>query len=108
MKRPLPHTDTLLSRSRRSCTENAAPAVDHPDYLVFDLSVDEAEATPVRPGMAVMDAIYAAHKAKLDDIANTFKSVTDYSGGETMIAAAPCCNPANAVCRCDPTGDSDE
>ena len=88
--------------SQDSCKENAAPPVDHPDYLIFDLDADPAESTPIRPGKAVLDAIYAAHKAKLDDIQNTFRGNTSYAEGGTMIGAAPCCNASNVQCRCAP------
>jgi arylsulfatase A-like enzyme len=84
-----------------SCTEDPPKAIEHPDYLIFDLDTDPAESTPVRPPQAVLDAIWAAHHALLVDINTTFRSVTDYSEGPTMIGSAPCCNPANAVCRCE-------
>ena len=88
--------------SQPSCTEKAAPPVDHPDYLVFDLDTDPGEATPVRPGKAVMDAIWTAHRDFLNNIATTFRSNTSYAEGNTTVSAGPCCNPANAVCRCQP------
>jgi len=86
--------------SQPSCTERAAPAVDHPDYLVFDLDADPGEATPIRPPPAVMDAIFAAHAAKLADIASTFKSVAQYDVGPSTVKSGPCCNAAFADCRC--------
>lgn len=89
--------------SMPSCTQNAAPPVEHPDYLVFDLENDPGEATPVRPGKDVMDAIWAAHHALLLDINATFRSVTSYAQGNTTISAGPCCDAANAACRCEPT-----
>ena len=92
-----------LTYSQASCTEPAAKAVAHPDYLVFDLDADPGESTPVQPGQAVMDAIYAAHRAILVDIETTFRSVANYSSG-TMVEDAPCCNPNNAACRCDAAG----
>ena len=76
--------------------------MDHPDYLVFDLDADPGETTPVRPGKEVMDAIFKAHAAKLLDIATTFRGNTSYAEGPTMVGSAPCCNPANAACRCTP------
>lgn len=89
--------------SQDSCTEPSAKAVEHPNYLVFDLDADPGESTPIRPGKAVMEAIWAAHNAKLVDIATTFRSNTSYAQGATMVGSAPCCNGANAVCRCNPT-----
>ena len=86
--------------SQPSCTEPAAKPVYHPDYLVFDLSADPGETTPVRPGKAVMDEIWKAHNALLVDIATTFRSNTSYAVGPTMVGSAPCCNASNAVCRC--------
>ena len=88
--------------SQPSCTEDAAPPVDHPDYLVFDLDTDPGEATPIRPGKAVMDAIWTAHRDFLHNIATTFRSNTSYAEGNSKVSAGPCCNPANAVCRCEP------
>ena len=91
-----------LTYSQPSCTEDAAPPVAHPNYLVFDLDADPGETTPIRPSKAVMDAIFTAHAAKLLDIATTFRGNTSYAVGKTMVGSAPCCNPANAVCRCTP------
>ena len=90
-----------VTYSQASCKEPPAAPVHHPDYLVFDLDADPGETTPVRPGQAVMDAIFAAHAAVLHDIASTFMSAANYSSG-TMVEDAPCCNAANALCRCDP------
>jgi len=92
--------------SQPGCGTPAAAPRDHPDYLVFDLDADPAESTPVRPGPAVMDAIWAAHHAYLADIAGSFRSATNYSIGSTTVGSAPCCNPANAACRCDASGVS--
>ena len=82
------------------CGGKRAPPVDHPAYLIFDLDADPSESTPVRPGKAVLDAIWAAHNAFLVSINTTFRSVTSYESGPTMIGSAPCCNASNAVCRC--------
>lgn len=87
-----------------SCTAGAPPPVDHPGYLVFDLDADPGESTPVRPPQAVMDAIWAAHNAFLKDVHSTFRSNTSYAVGATTVEAGPCCNAANAVCRCDAAG----
>ena len=88
--------------SQAACKEPSAAPVAHPDYLVFDLDADPSESTPIRPGRAVMDAIWAAHNALLKDIATTFRGNTSYAEGPTMIGSAPCCNASNAVCRCTP------
>jgi arylsulfatase A-like enzyme len=88
--------------SQDSCKESSAPAVDHPDYLVFDLDADPSESTPIRPPQAVLDAIYAAHAAKLLDIETTMRGNTSYATGATMIGSAPCCNASNIQCRCTP------
>ena len=89
--------------SQPGCNEPAAPHVDHPNYLVFDLDVDPSESTPITLPQDIMDLIWKEHHAKLADINTTFQSNADYSTGSTMISAAPCCNPNNAVCRCEPT-----
>ena len=88
--------------SQAACREPAAAAVDHPNYLVFDLDADPSESTPVTPPAEVMDAIWKAHNALLVDIATSFRGNTSYAEGATMVGAAPCCNAANAVCRCTP------
>ena len=85
-----------------SCTAPAPAPRDHPDYLVFDLYAEPGETTPVRPPADVLDAIYAAHRAFLENVHTTFKSNTSYASGPTTVGSGPCCNPANAVCRCDP------
>ena len=89
--------------SQAGCKEPASPPVDHPDYLVFDLDTDPSESTPIRPPQEVMDLIYATHKEYLFNISSTFRSVTNYSSG-TMVGDGPCCNPNNAVCRCEAGG----
>ena len=87
--------------SQPSCTEDKAKPIDHPDYIIFDLAADPGESTPVRPPQDVLDAIWSAHHALLADVANTFSSNTSYATGPTMVGSAPCCNAANAVCRCN-------
>jgi hypothetical protein len=62
--------------SQASCTQPAAGAVEHPDYLVFDLDADPSESTPIRPPQDVMDTIFAAHAALLNDISTTFRGNT--------------------------------
>lgn len=87
--------------SMPGCKEPSAKAVEHPDYLIFDLDADPSESTPVRPPQAVLDAIWNAHHALLADVATTFRSTANYSTGATTVGSAPCCNASNAVCRCD-------
>jgi arylsulfatase A len=88
--------------SQPGCNEDAAPSVEHPDYLVFDLDADPGESTPITLPKSIMDTVWQAHHAKLLDINSTFYSEVDYSTGTDMISAAPCCNPKNAFCRCEP------
>ena len=85
------------------CTESAGNTTDWPNYLVFDLTADPGESTPITLPASIMDIIWAHHHALLLDVDNTFKSITDYSSG-TMIADAPCCNANNAGCRCIANG----
>lgn len=85
--------------AQEGCTERAGNTTDWPNYLVFDLTADPGESTPITLPSSVMDIIWSKHHALLLDINNTFKSITDYSSG-TMIADAPCCNAKNAGCRC--------
>jgi arylsulfatase G len=84
-----------------SCTEPKTKPIDHPDYLIFDLDADPGESTPVRPPQDVLDAIWTAHHALLVEVNATMRSNTSYAVGPTMVGSAPCCNAANAVCRCN-------
>jgi len=87
--------------SQPGCNEAPAPPVDHPNYLVFDLDADPGESTPVTPDAATMATIFQAHAAYLASITSSYRSVTNYTRGTSMVGSAPCCNPANAVCRCN-------
>ncbi len=82
------------------CEGKASSVVNHNPPLVFDLDADVSEKAPLAPAAIpsfVMQKILEGHKSKLNSIATTFRSVTNYS---TSPDAQPCCNPHNVVCRC--------
>ena len=72
--------------------------VNHNPPLVFDLSVDQAESTPINASTELIAQLDAARNATLADIASTVKHDGHYmSGGKE---AWGCCNPKSEVCRC--------
>ena len=73
--------------------------MNHSPPLIFDLARDPAEASPlVNVSTELINHLNALHKAKIDDIASTFRSVADYSQGGDE--ARPCCNRASPYCAC--------
>lgn len=73
--------------------------MNHSPPLIFDLATDPAEASPlVNVSTELINHLNALHKAKIDDIASTFRSVADYSQGGDE--ARPCCNRASPYCAC--------
>ena len=72
--------------------------------LVFDLSVDPAEAAPIPVGQlpaGLLAAARAAQHAKNESIFSTLRSVADYTNGRGSLAG-PCCNKHEPACRCHP------
>lgn len=96
-----------------SCT-GAAKACDgatgkpqiHDPPLLFDLERDKAEATPLESSAAeywaVVEQITRRREELLWDIA-TDRSVST-ANYNTDGSAVPCCDPQQAVCRCDTLG----
>ncbi len=70
----------------------------HEPPLIFDLSRDLAESTPIVVSQSVYDAIEQALKAKLGDINSTPRSIADYRIGGLDERA--CCDAGHIVCRC--------
>jgi hypothetical protein len=66
--------------------------------LIFDLSRDLAESTPIVVSQSVYDTIDQALQAKLKDIASTPHTKVDYRIGG--LDARACCDAGHIVCRC--------
>ncbi|XP_042623482.1 arylsulfatase G-like isoform X1 [Cyprinus carpio] len=69
--------------------------------LIFDLSQDEAEETPLNPESdeyrSVLKEVEREREALLWDIATDKVSLADYT---VIPAAVSCCQPHNPTCRC--------
>lgn len=72
----------------------------HDPPLVFDLSKDPAESTPITVSKALYAHFERVRNATMQNITNTFHSVPDYGQG-TLKEQQPCCNVNNVVCRCE-------
>ena len=75
-----------------------------PEPVVFDLSTDPAESSPVPVGSlpgGLLAAAAAMRLAKNDSIFGTLRSVADYTNGRGSVAG-PCCNQGEPACRCQP------
>lgn len=66
--------------------------------LIFDLSRDLAESTPITVPQSIYDTIEQALQAKLQDIASTPHTKVDYRIGG--LDARACCDAGHIVCRC--------
>ena len=64
-----------------ACGGKEGPILTHDPPLIFDLSRDLAESTPVVVSQSVYDSIDQALQAKLNDIASTARSTPDYRTG---------------------------
>ena len=72
--------------------------------LLFDLTLDEGEATALdiissAPHKAIAATMVKMRAAEIADVAATARTVTDYSSSAAG-RAANCCNEANPACRC--------
>lgn len=89
-----------------ACGGAVGTAQIHDPPLIFDLQRDKAEETPLDSRTpeywALVEQITRRREELLWDIA-TDKSVStaNYNTDET---AMPCCDPQQAVCRCDTWG----
>jgi hypothetical protein len=73
--------------------------VDHDPPLIFDLSVDRAEARPVDPASipGVLQRVKAEYEAYWRSVNTTMRSRTDYGSGGRKFA--PCGNASSPSCR---------
>ncbi|XP_067344213.1 arylsulfatase G isoform X2 [Channa argus] len=100
------HKAFYITGAAEACGGSTGRQQLHDPPLIFDLNYDKSEETPldVRSPeyQAVAERISRQREKLLWDIA-TDKSVStaDYSKNK---AAAPCCDPKQAVCRCHMQG----
>jgi arylsulfatase G len=81
-----------------ACGGKEGFTLPHEPPLIFDLSRDLAESTPIVVSQSVYDAIDQALHAKLKDIASTPRTEVDYRIGG--LDARACCDAGHIVCRC--------
>ena len=89
---------TTYSASDGACGGRRGLIIDHKPPLIFDLSRDLAESTPIVVSESVYNAIDQALQAKLKDIASTPHTQVDYRIGG--LDARACCDAGHIVCRC--------
>ena len=81
-----------------ACGGQRGLTIDHKPPLIFDLSHDLAESSPIIVSQEVYNAIDQALEAKLKDIASTPYTKVDYRIGG--LDARACCDAGHIVCRC--------
>lgn len=81
-----------------ACGGKEGVPIPHEPPLIFDLSHDLAESTPIVPSQSVYEAIEQALQAKLKDIKSTPRTTVDYRIGG--LDARACCDAGHIVCRC--------
>ncbi|XP_076856532.1 arylsulfatase G isoform X2 [Brachyhypopomus gauderio] len=95
------HKAFYITGSAEACGGAKGKEQLHDPPLIFDLSSDVAEGSPLDPTsakyQAVLREVEGEREAVLWDIATDNVSTADYS---TTQAALPCCTPQNPVCRC--------
>lgn len=97
------HKAFYITGSAEACGGATGQQQLHDPPMIFDLQRDEAEEMPLQVGtpeyLAIAERIGRRREALLWDIA-TDESVSkaDY---RTDPSSAPCCDPAQPVCRCD-------
>ena len=89
---------TTYSAIDGACGGQRGLTIAHKPPLIFDLSHDLAESTPVVPPQSVYDDIEMALEAKMKDIASTPYTRVDYRAGG--LDARACCDAGHIVCRC--------
>jgi arylsulfatase G len=89
---------TTYSAIDGACGGKEGSIINHKPPLVFDLSRDLAESTPIVVSQSVYNAIDQALQAKLYDIDSTPHSKVDYRIGG--LDARACCDAGHIVCRC--------
>ena len=85
-------------------TQGVDTCTDHDPPLLFDLSVDPAEADPIDtakpPGATVLETMVSQLQAVELSINTTARSVANYRGGPAG-KDANCCNSSHIECRCN-------
>ncbi|XP_073773839.1 arylsulfatase G isoform X4 [Danio rerio] len=95
------HKAFYITGGSVACDGESGPQQHHDPPLIFDLSQDEAEETPLDPESkefrSVLKQVEREREALLWDIATDRVSAADYT---VIPSAEPCCEPQNPVCRC--------
>ncbi|XP_026861843.2 arylsulfatase G isoform X2 [Electrophorus electricus] len=99
------HKAFYITGSAEACGGAKGKQQMHDPPLIFELSRDVAEGSPLDPSsveyQAVLREVEREREAVLWDIATDNVSTADYSITQ---AAFPCCQPHNPVCRCHSVG----
>lgn len=99
------HKAMLVTGGARACTppgetEHNAPCSHRfQDPLLFDLSVDPAEAQPIT-NSSLKAEFLALIAEKHANINSTFRSVANYAKDNSGWIPAVCCNASNYACAC--------
>uniref|UniRef100_A0A671P9M5 Arylsulfatase G n=1 Tax=Sinocyclocheilus anshuiensis TaxID=1608454 RepID=A0A671P9M5_9TELE len=95
------HKAFYITGGSVTCGGGSGQQQYHNPPLIFDLSLDEAEETPLNPESeeyrSVLKEVEREREALLWDIATDKVSSADYTVNS---AAVPCCQPHNPACRC--------
>ena len=93
----------LTSGAAEACGGGGGQPELHDPPLIFDLSRDQEERSPLDPEseeyQAALQNVQREREALLWDIATDNVSTANYA---TERAAAPCCNRLLPACRCQP------
>ncbi|KAL4605031.1 arylsulfatase G isoform X2 [Arapaima gigas] len=94
-----------ITGAAEACGGGAGQPELHDPPLIFDLSRDEGEGSPLDPDtseyQSALEQIQQEREAVMKDIAADRVSRADYSVDPS---AAPCCNPDHPTCRCHGRG----
>ncbi|XP_031416624.1 arylsulfatase G [Clupea harengus] len=98
-----PHKAFYLTGAAEACGGGGGQPELHDPPLIFDLSRDQEERSPLDPEseeyQAALQNVQREREALLWDIATDNVSTANYA---TERAAAPCCNRLLPACRCQP------
>ncbi|XP_063077779.1 arylsulfatase G [Engraulis encrasicolus] len=98
-----PHKAFYLTGAAEACGGGEGQPQVHDPPLIFDLSGDPGEGTPLVEGseeyQEALREVQSEREALLWDIANDNVSTANYA---TDRGAAPCCDHALPACRCHP------
>ena len=96
--RYLNYTGHFVTWGAPGCNQSQSPFITHNPPLIFDLSVDPAQSTPLtNPDPNLINLFMTEFTNIWYNITHTYRSITNYS---QKIGNEPCCNANNAVCRC--------